>query len=379
MGMMTSLIHFASRQWLHDRVKSSQCERCRTMRKDGRSQSAGSVGRRRGNRRTLLPVLCSRCFSDPGLRMEAEKLGSIDRRVCPNCGAQDGVKLSQRQLEPLFVEFFWNGSYFRAEFGGAHRLVSNPHRYGNRDVQFPAWLEPDVRLLEDKLQVGLFHYGPPLWRIGEIEQLRNLRDEETRRRAADDLVRQFPDRIVQVGTSFFRVRKNLSEEQEQELSQYDAPPDEFVGTGRLDSPGLSVLYGSENLEICIHECRVLITDECYVATLQVQRDLRLLDLTVPPHSDGQTEFESLDISMRFLFSADSHSYPITRQIAMTAKDAGYDGLLYPSYFSLVKPNSVANLAIFGRPVISGLVSVRAINRAQLKSASYEVRMGPIFM
>lgn len=219
--------------------------------------------------------------------MEAEKIGRVDRRACPNCGKQGGAKLSQSQLEPLFIEFFWNGSFFRAEFGGAHRLVSNPHRYGEREVRFPRWLEPDARLLEDKLQVGLFHYGPPLWRIGEIEQLQNLRDPQTRRTASLDLVGRFPERVFEVGSPFFRVRKNLSQYEEQELSQYDAPPDEFLGNGRLDSGMLPVLYGSENLEICIHECRVVITDECYVATLEARRDLRLLDLTLPPLSDGR--------------------------------------------------------------------------------------------
>lgn len=334
--------------------------------------------RYRERSRTLKTILCSSCFSDPGLRIEAERISGVDARACPNCGNRGGAKLSQAQLETLLTEFFWNGSFFRAEFGGAHRLVSNPHRYGERDVHFPEWLEPDARLLEDKLQVGLFHYGPPLWRIGEIEQLQNLRDPQTRASASLDLVNRFPERVLRSGSQFFRVRKNLSQEHEQELAQYDAPPDEFIGNGRLDSSDLPVLYGSENLEICIHECRVVITDECYVATLEARRDLHLLDLTLPPHSDGPTEFESLDISMRFLFSAGAHSYPITRDIALTAKDKGFDGIAYPSYFSLVKPNAVANLAIFGRPIGSGAIGVRAINRAQLKSAVYEVRMGPLF-
>jgi hypothetical protein len=352
----------------------------RASRKDVAAMSQRVTNRYRdgeGNR-TLRPILCSSCFSDPGLRIEAEKIGRVDKRACPNCGKQGGAKLSQSQLETLLTEFFWNGSFSRAEFGGAHRLVSNPHRYGEREVRFPEWLEPDARLLEDKLQVGLFHYGPPLWRIGEIEQLQNLRDPQTRTTASLDLVNRFPERVLKAGSTFFRVRKNLSQDQEQDFGQYDAPPDGFIGNGRLDSSGLPVLYGSENLEICIHECRVVITDECYVATLEARRDLHLLDLTLPPFSDGPTPFESLDISMRFLFSADAHSYPITRDIALTAKTRGFDGIVYPSYFSLVKPNAVANLAIFGRPIGSGAVGVRAINRAQLTSAIYDVRMGPLF-
>lgn len=324
------------------------------------------------------PVLCSKCFSDPGLQMAASKIGRNEHRRCRHCGAFDGSKLYRTAVEALMVEFFWHGSFFRADFGGAHRLVSNPYRYGSREVDFPSWLRSDAHLLEDELKVGLFHYGPPLWRIGEIEQLVNLRNPKTRSAAISSLFHQFPEKILVAGTPFFRVRKNLAPEQEQDFSQYDAPPQGYGGSGRLDSKGLTVLYGSEDLEICIHECRVIIPDECFVASLETTRDLRLLDLTAPPISDGATPFESLDISMRFLFSAGDHSYSITQAIARRARRAGYNGIVYPSYFSLVKLKSIPNIALFGRPIKSGAVRVKAINRAMLSSATYEVRMGPIF-
>lgn len=45
-------------------------------------------------------------------------------------------------------------------------------------------------------------------------------------------------------------------------SEYDSPPTELVGKGQLDSVGFSVLYGSQDLDICIHECRATAEDAC---------------------------------------------------------------------------------------------------------------------
>lgn len=82
--------------------------------------------------------------------------------------------------------------------------------------------------------------------------------------------------------------------------------------------------------------------------------------------------------MHFLFSAESHGYDYTRAIARAAHKEGYDGIYYPSYFSLVKPERVANIALFGHPVRQKKIEITNINRAMLKAASYDIRMGPIF-
>ena len=49
-----------------------------------------------------------------------------------------------------------------------------------------------------------------------------------------------------------------------------------------------------------------------------------------------TSFESLDMAIHLLFLAPSHSYPITRAIATAAAQAGFDGILFPSHFSLLR-------------------------------------------
>jgi hypothetical protein len=102
-----------------------------------------------------------------------------------------------------------------------------------------------------------------------------------------------------------------------------------------------------------------------------------------------------------LFLAGKHSYEIIRKIAVAAKSAGFDGLIFPSYFSLVRLGvmpfqttygishrrieslqdhqesmAVPNLALFDRPIASGDVEVRCVNRLVMKQVHYGYQFGP---
>src|SRR3546814_11611336 len=111
--------------------------------------------------------------------------------------------------------------------------------------------------------------------------------------------------------------------------------DKFLGRGRLDSLKQPVLYCSQDIEGCVHECRVTVEDELYLATLKPTRNLRLLDLTSLLREEKVTEFESLDMAVHMLFFAADHSYEITRAISAAVWKAGFDGLLYPDRKSVV--------------------------------------------
>jgi hypothetical protein len=47
------------------------------------------------------PLLCSDCFADHGLALEARKLGQLSQRKCPNCNSRAGAKLGQETLQDL--------------------------------------------------------------------------------------------------------------------------------------------------------------------------------------------------------------------------------------------------------------------------------------
>lgn len=344
------------------------------------------------------PVVCSNCFSDTGLRLDAERIGQNLAGSCPSCSADGYKKLPLAGVGALAHRYFVWGSMWRAKYGAAPLIQFNEHRTTSIDIK--PWLASDVALIERLLGVGFFHYGPRLWMLGEIEPLKALQRPRARQSTVERILTEYPARTLTPAETFYRLRVNPSSP---ELpSQYDSPPPEHAGKGRLDSKCRPMLYGSPDLEVCIHECRVSVEDDVFVATLSPTRELRLLDLSVLlKEKEGVTEFESLDLAVHMLFLAGRHSYGLTRIIADAARSTGFDGVVYPSYFSLLRlgqmpfpttygishrrieqlqeheqSKTLPNLGLFGRPVESGSVSVKCIDRLVIERVGYEYHFGP---
>jgi hypothetical protein len=345
------------------------------------------------------PLLCSECFRDQGLRLDAARLGFRDENPCPKCGALHGRKLDKERLTALAHRFFVRGTIWRGQFGGAPRVQFNTQQYPETDIGAPEWLRNDVALIGQALKIGFFPYGPRLWMIGEVEPLKALQRADSRPQTIERILGEYPCRMLAVDEVFYRIRHEPA--RPSEPKEYDSPPDGVVGKGRLDSVDLPVMYGSQDLEVCIHECRVTADDLIYAATLRPVRLLRLLDLTAVL-AEQTTEFESLDMAVHMLFLAGSHSYDMSRAIAAAAHEAGFDGVVYPSYFSLVRTGAmpfetaygisvrkfaslrdyaqshvIPNMALFGRPIEIGSVRVECINRVVLQQVSYDVVFGPV--
>jgi hypothetical protein len=345
------------------------------------------------------PLLCTACFSDHGLRLDAERIGILYALPCPNCDTRGTKKLTPYLINVLASQFFVRGSVHRALYGSAPLVQFNELRFQKGDYTGPDWLKKDIALISEKGRIGLFHYGPRLWMLGHIEPLEVLQDPLKRSTIIERLLKEYPERTLPKDEIVYRLRANP--EDPSAHGEYDSQPDKLLGRGRLDSPGQPVLYCSQDIEGCVHECRVTVEDELYLATLRPTRDLKLLDLTALLPEEGVTEFESLDMAVHMLFFAGDHSYEIARAIAVAAQKAGFDGLLYPSYFSQVRsgaipfetvyglsvrrfPNAAgyatsgifANVALFGRPVKDGRVEVTCINRLVIHKIHYDFRFGP---
>ena len=347
-------------------------------------------------------VACSECFLDEGLRFDAKQLGIDDSPsvICPNCGATTGSKLTSKNLSRLAYRFFVWGSWHRSDFGGAPMIQFNDRR--STDIVFPTQLEADVRIFEQVLGIGFFRYGPRLWMVGEIEPLKALQDPKAAPTIIDRILGEYPTFGVCSKDIFYRIRK--SPRLPEDTREYDSPPSGRAGDGRFNFKGFPVLYGSPDLQVCIHECRVTEEDDLYVATLAPTVPLRLINLAVLLR-DGVvpiTEFKSLDMAIHMLFLAGTHSYDITRQISSAARSAGFDGLIYPSYFSLLRigalpfettygishrripavqkheqSKAIPNIAIFGYPIKEGKISVQCINRLILNRVEYGFHFGPL--
>lgn len=333
-------------------------------------------------------VLCSSCFKDEGLKLDSYQIGVESDEPCPYCKSTKGKKLCVSLAYELAHRFFVEGTVFRTEYGAAPVIQFN--EYQKTNVNFTKTLLSDVKILEKVLGVGFFYYGPRLWMIGDVEPLMALESKKHRKKIIDDIVLKYPVKYLTCEHTFYRLRKN-PEFVDSNL-QYDSPPK--GGSGRMDSERFPVLYGSQDIEVCVHECRVSIEDEVYVATLRPKRDLKLLDLT-ESILENVTEFKGLDIAIKMLFSAGNHSYITLREVAKGIKRVGFDGIIYPSYFSTLRvgnasqkfsskfpsytrnePHLIPNIALFGRPIKSNKVQVKSINRLILDKVEYSLKFGP---
>lgn len=346
------------------------------------------------------PVLCSDCFMDEGLKIDSLKNGLKLEGPCPNCGSLNGRKLTKNIILGVAWRFFVSGTTIRCHYGAAPAIQFNEHHYGESTISPSPWLRSDIKLIEETAKIGFFHYGPRLWMVGEVEPLKALEEITTRQQIIDRILNEYPERTLAKNAKFYRLR--VRPNRPDDPLEYDSPPVQLAGKGRLDSIGFPVMYGSQDIDVCIHECRVTAEDDIYVSTLAPLRDLRLLDLT---HvlEEKCTEFESLDMAIHMLFLAKPHSYEICRAIALAARNAGFDGVIYPSFFSLIRTGghpfetsyglslrryhperdkyaqayTIENFALFGRPLESGAVNVECINRLVLTQVGYRGHFGPV--
>jgi hypothetical protein len=343
-------------------------------------------------------ILCSQCFQNQGLRLDAEKIGMDDSAPCKNCGSRVGRKLNSPSIAALAHRFFVRGTFHVCDYGAAPIVQFNEHRA--TDINMSPWFEADLHLIEKAIRVGFFYYGPRLWMVGEVEPLKALENPETRKEVLDRIMKMYPETALKAQNVFYRLR--IAPATPEDPAEYDSAPSALGGTGRLDSAALPIMYASQDLQVCIHECRVAAEDELFIATLAPARSLRLLDLSELLTEENATEFESVDMAVHMLFLAGKHSYDIAREIAVSAHAAGFDGLIYPSYFSMLRTGGmpfetvtgishrriptladyerskiVPNLAIFGRPIRDGIVEVKCINKLVLTRVEYDFHFGPV--
>lgn len=335
-------------------------------------------------------LLCSDCFKDEGLKLDAYQIGISDNKICLNCNSSSGKKLSLDLIEELASRFFVQGTVFKSDYGAAPLIQYNEYHYKNTQVDFGEPLNEDVKLFEKALQIGFFHYGPRLWTLGHIVPLKKLQSKSSRKEIIQRIITEFPIKYINQDDTFYRIRKNP--EFPENPGQYDSNPN--PGDGRLDSKNFPILYGSQDLEVCIHECRVTVNDDLYIATLKPTSQLKLLDLTGTCNEKFKTEFESLDIAVAMLYSAGNHSYEISKSIAKAIFKNGFDGIIYPSFFSSLRTGSsgtvknkfkeesedhshiIPNIALFGYPIKKKKIIVQNLNKLILDKVEYSVSFGP---
>jgi len=316
-------------------------------------------------------MVCVGCFRNEGLRQVATRFASSPATLCGRCGS-NSPPLTPAELHEIAFEFFRNGSIpARSQFGTERYRISD-HEHVSI-AHFRSSLADDCELLQAEAKVFVYEYEPsPLWRIGcgDIQLALQAGGQQTQE-VLNLLSSTAPEAILRKGTTLYRVRSGAVSPH---LEEFDPPPPPRSSFGRFDSPVCEVLYTAKDIETCLHEVRVAIPDEISLATLRVETDLRVADLTAFP--DNVRLHDSLNLLCRSFCLGGEHYYESCRNVAAALRSTGFAGFIYESYYSLVKPNAPKNLALFGRPLASGDVALISVNGVHLRQVDYGFQLGP---
>ena len=152
--------------------------------------------------------------------------------------------------------------------------------------------------------------------------------------------------------------------------RFCSPPDTIRKYQRFDSEHLPILYAARDVETCLHESRVTLQDECYVAVLVAKKKMNLLDLSGCGSPNNVTPFENPRIWLQSLLYDSDSSYEACRGLARRIQTKGHDGFVYTSYFQQAAQRTHQNVAVFGRPVVSGDFAVRSLQKLRLNDVAY---------
>jgi hypothetical protein len=330
-------------------------------------------------------TLCTKCIKNFGLRQVLEKHATIlQTENCPSCLKSGGYTVDKAVAEAGMHYFFVNGSVPPETGGPATLYEFNPHHYPS-EIEFATELDADLQLLSEILKVGLFHYGPALWRLGYTEHYQQLHGNgvdngpvtgDERKKLWDEILTRCTVRILEPGSTVFRVRRGDCLPPAI-ASQFDTPPMVAGGGGRYDTPSLPIFYGAGDVETCLHEARVTLADWISLATFTPTRQLRLVDLAEGiDDSSTSSPFERVDILMRKLAFSGKQDYELCREIAREIHTRGFDGFYFTSYFSQAHHQNLKNIALFGHPAAEGKLNLNSTNRVLLSAISYEYSFGP---
>lgn len=321
--------------------------------------------------------------------------GKLIKEECSNCKSINGYKINAEIAGYIATRFFENGSYHRVNIGGAPILKVGTGMHDSNLLINPE-AQIDADLIKSKIGLKFSRYGPPEWMLGQNNYIIDLCGKNSKQ-VAKEIISNYPEIILSQDDRIIRLRKNPNNPRDK--NEYDSTPK--PGNGRLDKTDMPVFYGSNDLDIIIHECRVQNTDKLFFATFRPSNELKLINLsTVLPHD--KNAYESMDIAINQLFNSGEGAYIACRELSTRIKELGYDGLLYPSYFSPLKYGvdinpvqfgiplrrlpenkdyfqniTAVNIALFGYPVKEEKLTLLGINNLTMKQIDYKYDCGPM--
>lgn len=241
----------------------------------------------------------------------------------------------------------------------------------------------DWRTIKKIVGGSLFYRSPRLFYLGVTNHF-GLYGSLRKETILKEVIPKLRFKTLNKKTELFRIRVNLDAKQQFDKYQFDSPPAKRRHFSRFENSKLPVLYASPSMKVCIHECRVTLADDVFIATLRPTTKLRLIDLSGNYDEPEDIDpFDSVEWFLRgLMFSSRPDVHRHCRRIAQTIKEeTRCDGIVYNSYFmNVVGDNSEPqiNYGIFGNPINEGKLRVSSINTVKLEQIAYDFRLGPIF-
>lgn len=197
---------------------------------------------------------------------------------------------------------------------------------------------------------------------------------------------------------FYRARRVKNEEEKQAVltnpeSELSAPPPEFAQAGRMNSRGISVLYGAYEIKTCIAEIRASVNEEVISGQFKLKKSIKALDLSILKESDEQRYYQGDDIEHLqglFYFLRD-FSREISKPIHSNDSDLEYlpsqafseylsyfhktkiDAIIYPSTQTNNKGRNIALLSHVSQ-IRNGYLSLvdDSVEIHEVKGVDYKV-------
>ena len=321
-------------------------------------------------------MVCSNCLKNLGLRIEAEKIGAQNNTPCERCSSKDGFKLNITSIQKLIIRFFQFGSIDSSYQLPVYVLSINSSK---EILPFNGDIATDLRLLNEESGYNVDYHGPPLRDLGYTEISSRIEDvhNETKEKIdliLDELLSKFTRKTLEKDFQVFRIRKNLINPNNDK--EFDSPPKDLIVENRLNDSETSIFYCSNDINTCIHEVKATVYDDLYLATFRLLKPLNILSLL--EYKSG-ISFEDLNDHISFisyLFRTDL-DYKTCQLLAKRAKNLGYDGLEYYSFFSKVSADRISNIALFGFPIRDNILKLESINKIRFERIEYKLNFGPV--
>ncbi len=324
--------------------------------------------------------ICTSCFENHGIKETALNVVNKknDEIMCESC-SRYGYRLSAEELLIIMNQFFVTGSIPPEVGGPAPIFQFNEYQYPG-DVEFLTELDGDLKKITDATKVGLFHYGPPLWRLGYTEHYQSLVFDKVQGKERDniwqDIISRCAKETLDVGDCIYRVRTG-EKLPPANPSEFDTPPPEHTKNGRFNSGTTQIFYGAGDIETCLHETRASLSDYIMLAKFSVAKPLEIINLSRTNESHASNEFDRVDLMLQRLAYAGKDEYGLCQELSREIELRGYDGFITNSYFGQAHKRQLFNISLFGYPVASEKLKLTSTNKLRINSIAYEYSYGPV--